>query len=208
MYTLYGQPGWGSVLVETQLAWYGLPYRLEEVGNIIESAAARERLLKVNPVGQLPTLVLPDGAIMTESAAITLYLADVTGSEALVPGPKDRSRAAFLRWLVFLVSNVYSTFTFADNAAHFVADEAARPGFVKRIEQRREHLWSIVEANVAAPWFLGERFSALDIYLGAMFNWTPGRNWFTANAPRIAAIARATGERSELAGIYARNFPA
>jgi hypothetical protein len=31
MYTLYARPGWGSVLTEAQLAWYALPYRLEDV---------------------------------------------------------------------------------------------------------------------------------------------------------------------------------
>jgi hypothetical protein len=29
----------------------------------------------INPLGQIPTIVLPDGGVMTESAAITLWLA-------------------------------------------------------------------------------------------------------------------------------------
>ena len=79
--------GWGSALVETQLAWYGLPYRLEGVGDLFKEEGAGEKLRPVNPLMQLPTLVLPDGQIMTESAAITLYLAEATGRSDLVPPP-------------------------------------------------------------------------------------------------------------------------
>jgi GST-like protein len=43
---------------------------------------------------QLPTLVLPDGQIMTESAAITLYLAEATGRSDLVPPRPGRSSCA------------------------------------------------------------------------------------------------------------------
>ena len=99
MYQLFGRKGWGSALTELQLAWYGLPYRMEEVGDLFASEEARQALAKINPVAQLPTLVLPDGTVMTESAAITLYLAEATGSAELVPPPGDPTRPAFLRWL-------------------------------------------------------------------------------------------------------------
>ncbi len=110
MYKLFARAGWGSALVEAQLAWYGLPFTIEEVGDLFQSAEARERLAAVNPVAQVPTLVLPDGRIMTESAAITLYLADVAGKADLVPAASETTRPSFLRWLVFLVANVYPTF--------------------------------------------------------------------------------------------------
>jgi GST-like protein len=112
MYKLFGRRGWGSVLVETQLAWYGLPFTIEEVDDLFASAAARARLGPINPVAQVPTLLLPDGSVMTESAAITLHLADVAGSNALVPASGDTFRPRFLRWLVFLVANIYPTFTY------------------------------------------------------------------------------------------------
>src|SRR5690606_19883247 len=107
---LYGEHGWGSVLIEAQLAWYGLEHDFERVGDLFESEDARRRLEKINPVAQYPALVLPDGSLMTESAAITLHLADVTGSNTLVPPPGDGERPQFLRWLLFLVANVYPTY--------------------------------------------------------------------------------------------------
>src|SRR5215470_1883319 len=100
MYKLYARPGWGSVLVEAQLAWYGLDYELEELDDLFASAAAREKLAPINPLAQVPTLILLDGQVMTESAAITLHLADVTGSGDLVPAVGEAARPKFLRWLV------------------------------------------------------------------------------------------------------------
>src|SRR5262245_40022702 len=48
-YKLYAIPGWGSVLVETQLAWYGLPYEIVEVNDLFKSTEARQRVGEVNP---------------------------------------------------------------------------------------------------------------------------------------------------------------
>ena len=126
MYRLFARPGWGSALVETQLAWYCLPYEIEDLDDLFKSTTARERLRLVNPLAQVPTLLLPDGQVLTESAAITLHLADATQSADLVPGPGETARPAFLRWLVFLVANVYPTFTYADDPARCTPPQAMR----------------------------------------------------------------------------------
>src|SRR5215472_7278206 len=192
MYKLYARPGWGSALTEAQLAWYGLDYQVEDVDDLFASAAAREKLSSINPLAQLPTLILPDGRVMTESAAITLHLADVTGSIDLVPAPAEARRPEFLRWLIFLVANVYPTFTYMDDPARFVSVEAAQQPFADSVGAYRERLWTQVEANTGSPWFLGERFSALDIYLAVMTRWTPRRVWFAEHRPQLHAIALRT----------------
>lgn len=124
--TLYGRRGWGSTIVEAQLEWLGLDYTYEAVGDLLRSAEARRTLAPVNPLAQVPTLVLANGQILTESAAITLYLADMTGRDDLVPPPDSEQRPEFLRWLIFLVANVYPTYTYADEPDRFVPDAAAR----------------------------------------------------------------------------------
>lgn len=207
-YTLYGRNGWGSALVEAQLAWYGLPFAFEAVGDLFKEPDARARLGKVNPLAQVPTLVLPDGAVMSESAAITLLLADLTGQDSLVPGPNSRERATFLRWLVFLVANIYPTFTYADDPARFVSVAGARDSFRSAVDGYAQRLWKQVEGEAGSPWFLGERFSALDIYIGVMTRWRPKRGWFESETPKLFAIARKADQVPELQAVWKKNFPA
>ena len=162
-YTLWGRAGWGSAIVEAQLEWYGLPYRFEALDDLFKSADARARLEKVNPLAQVPTLVLPSGEVMSESAAITLLLADITGKDSLVPPANAKERGKFLRWLVFIVANIYPTFTYADDPSRFVSVNAARDPFRAATDAYAQRLWRQIEREAGSPWFLGERFSALDI---------------------------------------------
>jgi len=208
MYTLFGRAGWGSVLTEAQLTWYGLPFTFEEVDDLFESAAARERLSAINPLAQLPTLLLPDGSVMTESAAITLHLADLENAGSLVPPPGEATRPKFLRWLVFLVANIYPTFTYADDPARFVTVEAAQRRFRHSVNDYEQRLWRMVETQAGSPWFLGERFSAVDIYIAAMTHWRPKRPWFAEHCPALSAIATRADAVPELTAVWARNFPA
>ncbi len=207
-YRLYGRAGWGSALVEAQLVWYGLPFTFEPVDDLFKSPDARAKLEKVNPLAQVPTLVMPDGSIMSESAAITLLLADITGQDSLVPKPGAPERAKFLRWLVFLVANIYPTFTYADDPARFVSVSAARDPFRSAVDTYAQRLWRQVNGAAGAPYFLGERFSALDIYVGVMTRWRPRRGWFESETPKLFAIARHVDEVPQLKPVWARNWPA
>jgi GST-like protein len=206
-YKLYGRPGWGSALVEAQLVWYGLPFEFEPVDDLFKSPDARSKLEKVNPLAQVPTLVMPDGGIMSESAAITLLLADITGKDTLVPPPQAKERGRFLRWLVFLVANIYPTFTYADDPARFVSVGSARDPFRAATDAYAQRLWKQVDGHAGGPWFLGERFSALDIYIGVMTRWRPKRGWFEIETPHLFSIARRTDRVPELAEVWKRNWP-
>jgi GST-like protein len=206
-FVLYGCKGWGSAIVEAQLAWYGLPFRFEDAGDLFGSEEARDKLKPLNPLPQVPVLKLPDGQVMTESAAITLHLADLTGSHGLVPAPTAPERAAFLRWLIFMVANIYPTFTYGDLPERFVPMEEARGGFRETVDAYERRLWTQVEAVVSAPHFLGDHFSALDIYLAVMTRWRPGAAWFAESTPLTMAAAQKAAALSAVQPVMARNFP-
>ena len=71
-----------------------------------------------------------------------------------------------------------------------------------------QKLWRQIDGEVGSPWFLGNRFSALDIYLDVMSRWRPKRGWFETETPHLFAIARRTDQVPELAEVWKRNFPA
>ena len=204
---LYQYPGWGSAIVEAQLALLAMACELVEAGDLYEDPAARQALGRINPLVQVPVLVLDDGGVMTESAAMTLYLSEVAGSDVLVPPVGDRDRAAFLRWLVFIVANIYPCYSFADVPERFVsAGEAA--AYQDRVTARCVEMWKVLAAEAegrGGPWVLGQRFSALDIYVMFMVNWRPRRAVYDREVPMMGRIADACATRPDLAVVIARN---
>ena len=70
-----------------------------------------------------------------------------------------------------------------------------------------QRLWGILEFEAAGQWFLGDRFSAIDIFIATMTQWRPRRPWFAAHTPKLAAIATSTDTLPELASVWVRNFP-
>lgn len=207
MHTLIAKPGWGSAIVEAEFELAGVPLKIEEL-NPTGDAGDRERLRKLNPMVRIPTLILPDGQVMTESAAMTLHLADIAPQAGLAPPVGDRLRPAFQRWLIFQVAEVYGTFVVSDHPDHWVSDAAAQAELLARSNAYRERLWRMVEDAGTGPWFLGSRFSALDIYISVMTRWEPGRDWFKANCPILHASALAVDGMPKLAKVMQRNFPA
>ncbi len=65
----------------------------------------------------------------------------------------------------------------------------------------------MLETEAGAPWFLGERFSALDLYTAVFTRWRPRRAWFAEHAPKLHAIAERMDGLPKLKPVWERNFP-
>jgi GST-like protein len=203
---LVGSKGCGSLIVESGFALAGLPYDYEGV-DYADDSPTRARLLEVNPLGQVPALVLPDGKVMTESLAMLHWIQDQNGAAPLIAPPRDPSRADFYRWAVFLVAAVYPTFTYGDDTKKWVAgDEAAGKALRASTDAHRQKLLKQMESACAAPHFLGARFSAIDLYLAAMSQWRPGGKWWAANVPKLFAAAEKAKAKPEVGALIARDF--
>jgi GST-like protein len=206
MHRLLGCTGCGSAVVEGAFALAGVPLEYEEV-DYSAGSATRERLLAVNPLGQVPALVLPDGSVMTESLAMIQLVDDLAPKAKLVVRAGEPGRAAFLRWSTFIVAALYPTWTYGDEPAKWVEDVDGAKQLRTSTDRHRQVLWKQVEEAAQGPWFLGERFSCIDLYIAAMTNWRPGRKWFVANTPRLTAIAEKTAATPKVAAVMKRNVP-
>lgn len=202
-----GTRGCGSVIAEAALVLAGIAYEREEV-DYDKPGPGRDRLLAINPLGQVPTLIAPDGGVLTESAAIALHIDELVPAARLFPAPGDPLRRDALRWMTFLVAAVYPTFTYGDEPAKWVGD--AGPALRESTDAHRQALWRQIEAAVRGrgPWFLGARFSMLDVYCCVMTRWRPRRAWFAEHCPRLSAIATALDGDPRLAALWTANFSA
>ncbi len=202
---LLGCKGCGNVIVEAAFALAGVPLEFEEA-DYSAGSPTRERLLEVNPLGQVPALLLPDGGVMTESLAMVHYLNDLAPHAGLVPAPGSAGRTRFLRWSTFLVAAIYPTFTYGDEPAKWVEDVDGAKQLRESSDRHRQNLWQQLEAEAGEPWFLGEARTALDLYIAVMTRWRPGILWFAKRTPKLAAIAQRTTATPEVAVVMKRNF--
>lgn len=202
---LLGCKGCGSAIVESAFAIAKIPLEYEEV-DYSAGSPTRERLLSVNPLGQVPALVLPDGTVMTESLAMIHYVNDLAPKSGLIPAKGDALRVPFYRWAVFIIAALYPTWTYGDEPAKWVEDTKGAKQLRESTDAHRKKLWAQVEEIVGEPFFLGSRMTALDLYVASMTRWRPGVLWFAKHAPKLTAIAQKTSATAGVADVIKRNF--
>lgn len=204
MYKIYWRPGSASFAVEALLEELGTPY--ERVMIEMNSGPQTPDWFHArNPLGQVPVLELPDGRVMSESAAIMIWLADAHADARLAPAPDAPERTTYLRWMVYLATNVYITFRRIYRGDLYTPVEAHRVRIREMAEQDLLRDLAVVEAALyPGPYLLGERFSAADIYLAMFPDWHVDREALLSSLPRVAQLCDAVFVRPAVA--RAREF--
>jgi GST-like protein len=193
-YVVYGQKGTGSVPVEATLLLLGEPYELRQPASWESPESGHlnaEAMARVNPMQQVPALVLPDGELMTESAAILIHLADSHPAARLAPAPDDPKRPAFLRWMIFVAAQIYGQVWARDDPTRLAADEAHKAVIRERTAERMAYCWRMMDAQVSpGRYILGDDLSVLDLYVTVVSGWGPRRPRFYQEAPKMADVVR------------------
>jgi GST-like protein len=204
---LYGAVGSGSIAVEAALVLLGIPYELVE-GATWAEGCARERVAPVNPMRQIPALVLPSSEVLTESAAILIHLADSHPQAGLAPHPGDRRRAQFLRWMVYVSSAIYSLHWIKPDVRRIGAPPDLAEAVVEAVHDRIAFCWKVMDEQIgAAPYLLGDRLSVLDLYVTVVSRFGPWRTRFYAVAPKMADVVRRVDAEPRLKEFWNRRFP-
>jgi glutathione S-transferase len=120
--------------------------------------------LAINPMGQVPTLVLDDGRVLPESNAILCHLAE--GSPFLPGAGYDRSRV--LSWLFFeQYSHEPYVATPRTILRHTSPKHPRRAELAWRLPRGRRALGVMDRALAASPFLHGDRITVADIALFA-----------------------------------------
>jgi glutathione S-transferase len=181
---LYHHPFSRAAAVVWMLEEVGVPYELRFV-DITKGAHKAAAIVALNPMGKLPILVDGD-AIVTESAAIGLYLADRYSLGRLAPAPDDAARGTYLRWSFFAPS-VIEPGTMAK-----AANWEFKP-FQAGWGEHAAMLQAMESAVAGREFLLGDRFSMADVIFGGTlryllrFNMLEARPAFVAYGERLAA---------------------
>jgi GST-like protein len=195
------------VAVEAALLLLDIPFKLVE-GATWVSEEARTRVGGQNAMRQIPTLVLPDGEVMTESAAILLYLADAHPASRLAPGVNEPSRRQFLRWMFFVSSAIYSLHWIKPDVSRIGAPPNARDEVVHAVHERIAFCWRTMDAQLnPSRYLLGDDLSVLDLYVAVISRFGPWRDRFYAEAPRMTPAIKRVDSEPRLRGLWESRFP-
>lgn len=140
-----------------------------------------------HPEKRVPALS-HDGVVVTEQAAIALYLTDAFPTAGLGAAVGDAARAPYLSWLAFYAGEIDPLYT-----TRSLYHERLDPMTVRdhqRVAQR------VIAALAKGPFLLGDKFSAADILVSGPFEWDPDlaneaeavRDWLGRLAERPAAL--------------------
>ncbi|KAF8605913.1 hypothetical protein BDV93DRAFT_604922 [Ceratobasidium sp. AG-I] len=224
-YVLFHAKGCGSVFPLVVLRALNIPHEL--VTCDFQETTRKEgpnytRLLEVNPLVQFPTLITPEGSVMTEMAAIVLYLQHhhAKGSHWDIESLSPPQLAAFYRWFIFIPANIYSALTVSVFPGRFVnvpLDAVVDPRTVeswvtKGALARRGEMWIIMEQEMPQGLGLG-RFvlgtdhpTFLDVLLAMvshfMLHADDRYSWFPETCPKLFGPVKATIETEVVKEVF------
>lgn len=160
----YHNPRSRAQMVHWMLEEAAAPYRIMPI-DFEKGENKAPSFLALNPMGKLPTIV-HRGVVVTETAAIIAYIADLVPQAGLAPAPGDSLRGTYYRWLFFVAG---------------CFEPALTDKMMKRpeIERKSSVGWGSYEDVLATlraaldkgPYLLGETFSAADVYVGSAIRW-------------------------------------
>lgn len=206
MYQLYGYQNSGAAAIEAALELCEVPYRFIDVSSSPQAAHALEKL---NPLKQVPTLQLPDGGVLAESAAILIHLGLTFPESNLLPeNPIKRDQV--IHGLVYIVSNCYTAIGIIDYPERWLdeADELSRQNLMAGARQRLHRNWEVFADQFAGKLYLDDgKPGALDILAAVVTRWAGTREHLRVARPGFFAWLERFDRHPALAPIFSRHWP-
>jgi GST-like protein len=207
MYTLFGTKGSGSAAAEAALTLAAVEFTSIDAASW-EPGPGRDELARVNPLCQIPTLKLPDGSMLTESAAILIHLGLQHPASGLLPA-SAADRAQTLRGLVYVAANCYAAIGIIDYPERWCAnpDEATGKRIKAGATQRLHYLWEVfADTFPARPFLGGSRIGALDLLAAVVSKWSGSRKHLASARPEFSALLARIESEPRVAPIFARHW--
>jgi glutathione S-transferase len=165
MMKLYYSPGSCAMSPHIVLAETGINYELDRVDLSTKITEGGQPLKDVNEQDAVPALLLDNGEVLTEGAAIVQYIADQKPETGLLPPAGTLERARVQQWLNYIATEMHK--------AHVPMFKADYPAEMKDIALANiKKAYDYVSAKLGdRPYLTGDSFTVADAYLFTILNW-------------------------------------
>jgi glutathione S-transferase len=138
--------------------------------NLMTGGHHSPAFLKVNPAGKIPVLVDSD-MILTESVAITVYLAEKYPDKKLIPTDLQE-RAQFYRWLLFTATELEQPLWRISRHTQLYPEEKRLPGEIALARDDFAAMAKVMEDRMKDREFVvGETVTVADFVLAYTLDW-------------------------------------
>jgi glutathione S-transferase len=171
----------GACSLASHIALYeaGLKFEVASLDRATRIASDGADFNKLNPKGYVPALLLDNGELLTENAAVLQYIADRAPEKKLAPANGTFERLRLQEWLAFVNSEVHKSFSPLFNpAAPAEAKEFTKVNLNKRLDWL-DQTWG------SRSFLMGEQFTVADAYLYTVFGWLKGAGLDPARWPTL-----------------------
>ncbi|MFG3695442.1 glutathione S-transferase family protein [Stutzerimonas stutzeri] len=184
MLKLYGTPPTRALRVIWLLNELGLEYEMVPV-DLLGGEQRKLDFLTLNPAAKVPVLVDGD-LVITESAAIQLYLAEKTPEAGYIPTTVE-GRAQMYRWIFFLVTEKEQPLWRIARHTFIYPENQRLPQDIDLARQEGIEMVAVLERHMKDREFLvGDRLSVADFTAAYTLDWA-NEEQMLENAPRLKA---------------------
>lgn len=205
MMRLHYYPGFISLAPHIVIEEIGAEYELSFV-NLHKGPNKTPSYLGLHPDGLVPVLE-NDGLVLYESAAIILYLVELSEEATLIPKRGSVLRPQFYKWLMWLSTALHANLSLYLHPNKVATSMEAQAEVRAAAEQRVNAQVDRVEEELArhgGPWLLGDAYSAADAYLFTLARWTRGMPRPAASRPQLGNYLRRMIERPAVQRAHAQ----
>lgn len=181
LYSFAGSCGLASHIV---LNWIGEPFHIE----LIQKEQTRTpQYLKLNPMGKVP-LLDDDGFILSENAAVLMYLADKDPQAGLAGGSDTKKRALVNHWLGLVNSEIHPAFKPLFGATAYLEDPVAISKTQAHARTQLRKVFEITDTQLGRTDYIAGDRSVVDAYLFVTVLWAGLVNVDLSGLDHIAAF--------------------
>ncbi|MFS2011135.1 glutathione transferase GstA [Azospirillum sp. CT11-132] len=197
---LYYKPGACSLSPHIVLREAGLPFDLVKVDLVTKTLADGSDFRAVNPKGQVPTLALDEGGILTEGAVIVQYIADKVPDSGLVPAAGTMERYRVQELLNFIGSELHKGVVPLFPMLKEVVPDSYRDFAAKVLGAKLSVLNQQLEDKA---YLTGEVFTVADAYAYTVLSWMPRISFDLSPWPNLTAFAERVAARPAVQAAHA-----